>query len=124
MLDIKNPSHILIPSHTSMSFTQVMVWCAPALLSYTLVAVGVLGLGTMTAFFAGSNAWAGIVTLIVTLTAILYFHQLKQRLAFASANIKVACAAIWDSPPVLVIGLGLLACQVCSRYVRVISVHS
>ena len=89
-----------------------MVWCAPALLSYTLIAVGVLGLGTMTAFFAGSNAWAGVVTLLVTLTAILYFQQLKRRLAFASANIKVACAAIWDSPPVLLVGLGLLGGQV------------
>ena len=91
---------------------QVMVTCAPALLAYTLMAVAFLGLFGSAAFFAGANPWAGIVTLLVTLTALIYFQQLRKCMAFATANLKVACRALWDSTPLLGVGLGLLFLQV------------
>ncbi|TFJ83943.1 hypothetical protein NSK_005038 [Nannochloropsis salina CCMP1776] len=92
---------------------QVMVTCSSALLTYTLMAVALLGLLAGTAFFAGANPWAGVVTLLVTVIALVYFQQLRRRMAFATANLKIACRALWDSPPLLGVGVGLLLLQVC-----------
>ncbi|GAB5034162.1 choline transporter [Nannochloropsis oceanica] len=91
---------------------QLMVTCAPALLTYTLMAVALLGLFGSAAFLAGANPWAGVITLLVTLTALVYFQQFRRRMAFATANLKVACRALWDSTPLLGVGLGLLLLQV------------
>jgi hypothetical protein len=91
---------------------QAMVTCAPGLIGYTLLAAALLGLFSSAAFFAGAQPWVGVLTLCVTAVALLYFQQLRKRLAFASANLRVACAALWESAPVLGVGLGLLLCQV------------
>lgn len=91
---------------------QAMVSCAPGLVGYTLLAAALLGLFASAAFFAGAQLWVGVLTLLVTAVALLYFQQLRKRLAFASANLRVACAALWESAPVLGVGVGLLLAQV------------
>lgn len=66
-----------------------MIYCAPALIGYTLLAITLFGMVGGVTFLVGGNTAGGVVTLLLTLFGLSYFRVLKRRVHFASANIKV-----------------------------------
>lgn len=80
------------PRRLLSSFPQVMIYCAPALIGYTLLAITLFGMVGGVTFFVGGNTAGGVVTLLLTLFGLSYFRVLKRRVHFASANIKVCKA--------------------------------
>jgi hypothetical protein len=75
----------------------------------TVVLVNVIG-GIF--LFVSGNSFSGLILLLVALSSLLFFLYVRSRVEFISANLMIACRAIWSMSSIIIWSIVVLVIQV------------
>ncbi|DAZ96440.1 TPA: hypothetical protein N0F65_006486 [Lagenidium giganteum] len=115
----------------SLLWTVIMLLCGKMLIWLSVIVVCTLSVGTG---FASSSFlhkqgdsmywWPMAVSSLFAILVLLYVCCIRKRIAFASANLQVACKAVLSYPVILIIGIVFTVLQIVWALVWIIATYA
>jgi hypothetical protein len=102
------------PSSGSLSILWVYLTSTMAtkIVEFSLTTVILFNVSGGIIFFISGNSLSGLVLLLVAVASLLFFLYVRSRIEFISANLQIACQAIWSMSSLITWSLVILFIQV------------
>lgn len=87
----------------SVLWIRIMIYFAASLITCSLLAITLLCLGMGITLLSAPepDISLGVTLIFMSLAPMIYYYCIKERLAFAAANLSIACKALMAIPPII-----------------------
>jgi Na+/phosphate symporter len=102
----------ILSSSLSILWVYLTSTMATKIVEFSLTTVILFNVSGGIIFFISGNSLSGLVLLLVALASLLFFLYVRSRIEFISANLQIACQAIWSMSSLITWSLVILFIQV------------